>query len=220
MNEQNAFNIIFGIFVLLTCRDIFFGHSGHEKDSNLDRPVLSMHRHGHGASESGAIPPLVGISTVKIQYCQSCGYRQAFDEISKMLQQRFPDIEVKGEVHQPNWFRLQIVNFLFIMRIVILAMIYMEFNPFTYFQRDTPSFWTYMSQNKISTSLMIIFVSNSIESNMMSTGAFEIFYNDIPVWSKILTQRMPTGPELLQMIQSQRSFAQPRTTRDLNIGEL
>jgi len=145
--------------------------------------------------------------TIKIQFCHSCGYRQAFEEISKMLQATFPQIKVEGEYHQPGWIRMQIVNLLFITKFAVLAMIFMDINPFNYLQMNTPRIWTHMTQSKISTSLIIFFISNSIETNMMSTGAFEILYNDYPIWSKIETGRIPSGAELIQIVSNNNKLS-------------
>lgn len=222
MIEQNAFTIVFGIFVLYSCRDVFFSHSEQNpsKPDHLGRSVPAndhlQHAHhpslGSGLAGDPSLSPSVhGIPTIKIQYCHSCGYRQAFDEISKMIQIQFPDrFKLEGELHQPNFIRSQLVNLLFITKIAVLIMIYMDFNPFTYFQMESPRLWNYLSQSKVSSSLMILFLANSIESNMMSTGAFEIYYNDMPIWSKLDTGRMPQMSELLQIVQSQSSFL-PKT---------
>lgn len=223
MFEKNAFTIIFGIFMLITCRDVFYGHSGHEAEPNSAKPTAtSEHIHSqHEAplSTSGGVSmpnmaSIPGIPTIRIQYCQSCGYRQAFDGISKMLQTQFPEISVIGEVHQPGWLRSQIVNLLFIAKLAIIAMIYMDINPFTYLQMETPRIWSYMSQNKVTSTLFILFIGNTIDGNMMSTGAFEVFYNDMPIWSKIQTGRMPDLSELFQIVQSHTSLG-----RKTKIGE-
>lgn len=212
MIEQNTFTIIFGIFLLLTCRDMFFGHSSSGTESEVGESATDrLHHHHHQAGAGVDIDsPHMASSyapTIKIQYCHSCGYKQAFDEISKLLQANFPNIKVEGELHQPNWLRAQIVNLIFISKLALLIMIYMDFNPFTYLQMNSPSLWAHMSQNKVSSSLIILFIANSIESNMMSTGAFEILYNkNIPIWSKIETGRMPSGPELLQIVGNQLTF--------------
>lgn len=209
MFKQNAFTIVFAIFLLYTCKDVFYGQSDLAKSSGVNE--ASQHHHGHFASSDGFADPSqtsggVGNPTVRIQYCHSCGYKQAFDDISKMLRLKFPDLSVEGELHQPNFLRAQLVNLIFLAKIAVIAMLYMEINPFTRLQMETPRIWLYMSQSKVSSALLILFLANSIESNMMSTGAFEIFYNDMPVWSKIQAGRMPTAPELLQIVQSHTSL--------------
>lgn len=207
MIEQNAFTIIFGIFLILTCRDMFMGHSHGTFDGTpeLGRTISpdNLRGHQHHASDSPNIASFHVVPTIKIKYCHSCGYRQAFDEISKLLAANFPDIKIEGEYHQPSFLRATIVNLVFASKIAILGMIYGDVNPFNYLQMETPQIWTVMTSSKISASLFILFATNSIESHIMSTGAFEIFYNDIPIWSKMTTGRMPSGQELLQQIGSQ-----------------
>lgn len=209
MIEQNTFTIIFGVFLLLTCRDMFFGQQGGNADVNKPDSLHHHHHHGAGMMDGIGEPPSItnadfqAIPSVKIQYCHSCGYRQAFEEISRILRASYPNIKVAGEYHQPNWFRMQIVNLLFITKFAVLGMIFMDVNPFTYLQMETPRIWTHMTTSKIASSLFIFFISNTIETNMMSTGAFEIFYNDYPIWSKIQTGRIPSAPELIQIVGSQ-----------------
>lgn len=224
MIEKNAFSIIFGIFLLFTCHDVFYGQSsrGEVVEPDSTKQVSSndhLHHHHHHipseASSGAAISPdlastshVSSIPTIRIQYCHSCGYKQAFDEISRMLATQYPEIKIIGELHQPGWLRSQIVSLLFIIKWSVIGMLYMGINPFTYFQVETPRLWTYISQNKVSTTLFVLFFGNSIDSNLMSTGAFEIFYNDMPVWSKIQTGRMPSAPELLQIVQTHMSLGQ------------
>lgn len=207
MIEKNAFSIIFGIFILFTCRDVFYGQSNHEAEPDHAKPI-SMNDHMHHQHAPTGPGTTFGDAshTVRIQYCHSCGYRQAFEEISKMLQTHFPDIKIIGDIHQPGWLRSQLVNLLFFTKVAVMGMIYMGFDPFAYFQLETPRIWTYMVTNKVSSSLFILFIGNTIDSNMMSTGAFEIFYDDVPIWSKIQSGRMPSPQELLQAIQGQTSF--------------
>lgn len=52
------------------------------------------------------------------------------------------------------------------------------------------NFWTWMFTNKIYAALMTFFLANFIENTLVSTGAFEIFFNDVPVWSKLQTGKI------------------------------
>ncbi|GIY97538.1 thioredoxin reductase-like selenoprotein T homolog CG3887 [Caerostris extrusa] len=54
--------------------------------------------------------------------------------------------------------------------------------------------------------LMVFFLSNTIEGQLISTGAFEIIFNDVPIWSKIETGRLPSPPELFQIIEDSSLF--------------
>lgn len=184
---------VFGLFVLLSYRDIFSTNYAGQGETNL--PLK-----GHEIPSDPTIQ-----NTVKIQFCQQCGYRQAFEQRQKFLMQQFPSLRVIGEIHQPNLIKTQIISFLSISKILAIVLIFFEYNPFAYLNIETPRIWTYATQHKGYAAIIIILFSNLIESNLMSTGAFEIFYNDVPIWSKLATGRVPDIPELLQIVQSQTS---------------
>lgn len=50
-------------------------------------------------------------------------------------------------------------------------------NVFEYLGLETPSVWTWTQQNKFYACLMIFFLCNAVESQLISTGAFEILFN-------------------------------------------
>ncbi|KAK2890691.1 hypothetical protein Q8A67_013334 [Cirrhinus molitorella] len=50
---------------------------------------------------------------------------------------------------------------------------------------DTPRIWSWGQENKIFSCLMAFFLSNMLETHFLSTGAFEISLNDVPIWSKL-----------------------------------
>lgn len=70
--------------------------------------------------------------------------------------------------------------------------------------------------------MILFFLTNTFESLLMSSGAFEIYYNgtskhvkvvlinlptfpfvDVRIWSKIETGRVPTANELFELVNSQ-----------------
>ncbi|KAL3847164.1 hypothetical protein ACJMK2_018090 [Sinanodonta woodiana] len=61
---------------------------------------------------------------------------------------------------------------------------------------ETPNIFLWATQNKIYACLMVFFISNAIEGQLISTGAFEISLNDVPVWSKLETGRIPNPAEM------------------------
>ncbi len=48
--------------------------------------------------------------------------------------------------------------------------------------------------------MMLFFICNAVESQLVSTGAFEITVDNMPVWSKLESGRIPQPPELFQII--------------------
>lgn len=55
--------------------------------------------------------------------------------------------------------------------------------------------------------MMMFFVANMVEGQLVSSGAFEISLNNIPLWSKIETGRIPQPPELFQIIDNTLQFS-------------
>jgi len=79
-------------------------------------------------------------------------------------------------------------------------MVATSFNPFPLLGLETPSIYQWLLSNRVYGCLMTFFISNTIEGQLISTGAFEISYNDVPVWSKLQSGRIPSPPELFQII--------------------
>lgn len=46
-----------------------------------------------------------------------------------------------------------------------------------------------------------------IEGQLISTGAFEVSLNDMPIWSKLESGRLPNPNELHQIIENQLKFS-------------
>ncbi|GFN89197.1 protoporphyrinogen oxidase [Plakobranchus ocellatus] len=73
---------------------------------------------------------------------------------------------------------------------------------------ETPNIFTWALENKLYAGLMLFFISNAIEGQLVSTGAFEILYNDVPIWSKLETGRIPSPSEMFQMIENNVRYTQ------------
>lgn len=54
--------------------------------------------------------------------------------------------------------------------------------------------------------MMLFFLCNIVEGQLIQSGAFEISLNDVPVWSKLETGRIPQPAELFQIIDSHMQF--------------
>uniref|UniRef100_A0A7E4V1X3 SelT-like protein n=1 Tax=Panagrellus redivivus TaxID=6233 RepID=A0A7E4V1X3_PANRE len=144
---------------------------------------------------------------VRFSYCVSCGYRQAFEQFSQIITEKFPGIVIEGGNYPPSAVKSIIAQVIGILKIGIIASIIFNRNPFETFGLATPSIYTWMTTNKVSACMMLFMFSNSIESTLMSTGAFEIYVGDELIWSKIESGRVPSPTELIQAIQSQLQLA-------------
>jgi len=147
---------------------------------------------------------------LKFRFCFSCGYRNMFDQYSAMINQRYPDIKIVGENYNPVAWKLYLTQFLSSFKILVIGFIIFGYNPFQYLNLETPAIFNWAVENKLYASMMIFFISNAIETSLISTGAFEIFLNDMQIWSKLQSDRMPHEKELLQMIDMNFNFDQEK----------
>ncbi|XP_053213558.1 thioredoxin reductase-like selenoprotein T isoform X2 [Panonychus citri] len=146
-----------------------------------------------------------------VQIPYSCGYRRAFEEYERIIKEKDPKIVVIGENHSPNFIRLAISQSLSFGKFVVIGLIVSSINPFSYFGMATPTYWNMLSQHRLYGSMMIFFICNTLESYLMSTGAFEITYNGVLIWSKLKSGRMISPQELFSLINIEQ---------DLNKGDI
>ena len=83
---------------------------------------------------------------------------------------------------------------------------------------QTPGFFVWMTQNKVSACMMLFMFSNSIEGMLMSTGAFEIYLGDELIWSKLESGRIPSPTELIQAIESHLELSGAKLASGTSFG--
>lgn len=118
--------------------------------------------------------------------------------------EKYPSLLVEGDAYPPPAPRMYMAHALSLLKLALIALVLLGLDPFTRLGwGQTPAFFTWMLTNKLYSCLMVFFVCGAIESKLVSTGAFEIYFNDVRVWSKIETGRIPSPPELFQIIDNQ-----------------
>jgi len=140
--------------------------------------------------------------TIKFLYCYSWGYQRVFQQYAGILQQKYPDMFISGDNYPPGGFRLQAAQFFSIVKFAIILMVLATFDPFQAVGQETPAWAAWMLENKIYACMMTFFLCNAVETQLISTGAFEIHLNDMPVWSKLEAGRIPQPGELFQIIEN------------------
>jgi len=129
--------------------------------------------------------------------------------MARLVLQRYPTLNIEGTTFPPPRWRSLAATVVQIFKFSLLIIVIAGLNPFPHLGLDTPEFMAYANDNKVSVCLLAFFVGGLIESQMLSTGAFEITLNDIPIWSKLQSNRIPRPDELLQMISSHMQFSNP-----------
>uniref|UniRef100_A0A6A7FNW7 SelT-like protein n=1 Tax=Hirondellea gigas TaxID=1518452 RepID=A0A6A7FNW7_9CRUS len=131
-----------------------------------------------------------------------------------MLRDKYPHIYIMGDNYPPPSWRQNLAQILGLVKILLVLCVVVNINIFERIGQPTPAFWTWLTTNKIYACLMIFFLTNAIEGQLVSTGAFEIQFNDVPVWSKLETGRIPQPPELFQIIDNHIRLDQTPTWSD------
>jgi len=116
-----------------------------------------------------------------------------------MLQQKYPTLAIEGDNFPPPTWKWQLAQLMGYAKLAIIIALLANFNPFVYLG-ETPSMFQWAMENKFYACMMLFFVSNAVESQLVSTGAFEISVDSMPLWSKIESGRIPQPPELFQII--------------------
>lgn len=125
-----------------------------------------------------------------------------FQEYSRAISQLYPDIHIKGENYPPAPFNRCVGHLISYLKLLSILLIVSGQNPFVLLGLDTPRAWTWSQDNKIFSCLMAFFLCNMMETHFLSTGAFEVTLNDVPVWSKLQSGYVPNIQEIFQILDS------------------
>lgn len=134
--------------------------------------------------------------TLRFFYCYSCGYRKAFEQYVSILKQKYPELHVEGENFIPPGYNMLIAKALGTLKILLIILIVSGID----FGLPLTSIWQWCINNRFYSCILIFLIGNAIEGQLISSGAFEIHFNDVPVWSKLETGRIPQPLELFQII--------------------
>uniref|UniRef100_A0A8D2ZEF5 Selenoprotein T n=1 Tax=Scophthalmus maximus TaxID=52904 RepID=A0A8D2ZEF5_SCOMX len=137
-----------------------------------------------------------GVKKMKMQF-------RVFEEYTQALYQRYPDIRIEGENYLPIPVYRHFASFLSMFKLLVIGLIIIGRDPFALLGMQAPGVWEWGQGNKIYACMMVFFFSNMIENQLMSTGAFEITLNDVPVWSKLESGHLPSMQQLVQILDNE-----------------
>ncbi|CAD5229119.1 unnamed protein product [Bursaphelenchus okinawaensis] len=157
-------------------------------------------RDGSAATGGQTYALPIDMPSVNFAFCVSCGYRNAFEQYSTMLKEKYPGIQIEGGNYPPSYPKALGAQIIGLGKIVVIVCIILGKDPFPALGMATPTFFNWMLSNKLSACMMLFIFSNSIENMLMSTGAFEIYVGNELIWSKLESGRVPSPAELVQSI--------------------
>lgn len=134
-----------------------------------------------------------------------------FEDYSSFLHQNFPKVNVIGDNFPPPRPRQILASVISTLKLVLMGLVIFgdHINIWQTLGITPPPIYIWANQNKMYACVMLFFICNTIESQLISTGAFEISYNDMPIWSKLQSGRLPNPNELFQIVDNQVKFTAP-----------
>ena len=131
-------------------------------------------------------------------------YQQLAGILQQQLGHEYSDLVITGENYNPGSGRVELSQFIGICKMLVIGCIMFTFNPWTHFGPETlgrcPSIVTWALENKIYACLMVFFLSNMIETQLISSGAFEVTVNGNLIWSKLETGGAPQPQNLVNLV--------------------
>ncbi|KRY48443.1 Selenoprotein T2, partial [Trichinella britovi] len=180
---------VLSIFAVLSLRDLRYS------DANLKQE--NMHPdEDEPKRASGKMAP----QTITFLYCYKLILFFLSSNYARLIQSQFPGVVVKGETYPPPPYKATVAEVIRALKIVLILCILFEVDLAFLLNISIPPIYVWAMQNKVSACLMLFFMSTAIENYLLSTGAFEIFMNDIPLWSKLDVGRIPQITELFGII--------------------
>uniref|UniRef100_A0A3B4YFA0 Selenoprotein T n=1 Tax=Seriola lalandi dorsalis TaxID=1841481 RepID=A0A3B4YFA0_SERLL len=188
------------LFTALTVRDVYLGRSSPQRG----HPPVNSPGFSPPDAEPGkpAKSSLYTGPVLRFQYCK------VFQDYSHTISKLYPDIRIEGENYPPTPFNRFVGNLISYLKLLSILLIVSGQNPFLLLGLETPRAWTWSQDNKIFSCLMAFFLCNMMETHFLSTGAFEVSLNDVPVWSKLQSGYVPNIQEICQILDTQLKMNQ------------
>ena len=138
---------------------------------------------------------------LNIQICSSWSYKGYFNNFKEILERNFKNVDVNGFNFPLSGFRLYFYSFAFIIFGLIILSVFFTgiMKPFLkiFFNEEHIKM---INENKVQIILISYFAFNIILNVINNTGAFEIFYKDEIIFSKLNEGNFPEINEIIKIL--------------------
>ena len=142
-----------------------------------------------------------GVRTINVLYCIQWSYRSTYDNIAKYVESKNPSVIVTGDEYpasELNQILGQVCSFLQFGLIAVIMI-----GPDVVCQKlgvQTPDILLQMGEKKFMVCMISFLIGNMVKSNLLSTGAFEIYFDDELVFSKLQTNEIPSTDVINELL--------------------
>ncbi|KAK1264498.1 SelT-like protein [Acorus gramineus] len=181
-------------------------HHHHHHKHHRDSPPPYLLQRGPDFSSSSQVRQSHGMgfgNTISLSFCSSCSYRGTAVTMKKMLETSFPGIDVILLNHPPALPKRLLSKVVPAIQIGVIGIVMAGEQIFPRLGFMTPPPWYYqLRANRFGTIASTWLLGNMVQSYLQSTGAFEVYYNDDLIFSKLKEHRFPGELELRDLISS------------------
>ncbi|KAK4784426.1 hypothetical protein SAY86_018794 [Trapa natans] len=140
-------------------------------------------------------------SVVNINFCSSCSYKGTAVTMMKMIETQFPGIHVVLANYPPALPKRVLAKLVPVAQMGVFAMMMAGDRIFPMIGFAVPPPWYYsLRGNRFGTIASTWLLGNVFQSFLQSSGAFEVYCNDVLVFSKLKEGRFPGEIELKDLI--------------------
>lgn len=139
-----------------------------------------------------------------IQYCTSWSYRGTFNQVANLVHNNcISDVDVQGGEYPPLPEKVFIASIVWYIQMFLFAIIFGGQAISNHLGIELPEGAKKMLENKFALFMFVWLFGNSIQSSLMSTGAFEIYHGHDKIWSSIEANRLPNHRDLMRAFEKQ-----------------
>ena len=125
-----------------------------------------------------------------------------FEQYAHVLQSEVPHLHMEGSTYPPPHINQVLSNVVFVVRMALLLLLFAGPDALRYIGiQNPPHIYMWAQENKITAFLILFLLGGQIENQLLSTGAFEVYLNGEPVWSKLKSGRLPSLIEMKGFIE-------------------
>mmetsp|Transcript_34928 Transcript_34928/g.87988 ORF Transcript_34928/g.87988 Transcript_34928/m.87988 type:complete len:137 (-) Transcript_34928:345-755(-) len=122
-------------------------------------------------------------------------------QVQKLIQDEFPGTEVIPSSFPVAPAKMALAKFAGFAQMGLLALTFAGDKIFPLIGMEPPELYQQsVAQNKFGYCMGIWLLGNAVNNGLMSTGAFEVYYDGSLIFSKLETGRMPFGQEITEAL--------------------
>ncbi|KAG9134144.1 hypothetical protein Leryth_004827 [Lithospermum erythrorhizon] len=196
------FSDIFNLFTPPPPKPAASHHRHHNPIDTIPPPLIQQQSLEFPTQRANGFGGGIGFgNTVSIDFCASCSYRGTAVTMKNMLEAQFPGISVVLANYPPPLPKRLLGKLIPVFQFGVMGIIMGGEQIFPRLGYAVPPQWYYtLRANRFGSIATAWLLGNVFQSFLQSSGAFEVYCNGEPVFSKLKVHRFPGEIELKDLV--------------------